>query len=380
MPRPRKLKQRADGRYRCKYKGIEFYSTISSEDAIAQREEYKRNHRTFTNQTVVGFAIPWLKRTYPYVADYTYEGLAIHLQHLVDAIGYKRISDVVPSDIKEIYSTQYRDLSNSYIKAAKQLYCSLFDAAVADGLIRYNPARDRAAKPHKGTPPKTRSVTEQEREWILTLCTDHRMYPAVMAMLYAGLRPPEAKALVIERDVDFENDIITVQEFAHGEGQKYAYTGVGKTENAIRQVPLFPPLKEALSGRSGYLIASAHGERVTKTTWRVAWNSYKTCMETAINGVQQRWYGKTKAQKALLDKGELPMWQNFSIVPYNLRHSFCEMCRSAGVEMNTCRKWMGHSDAQMIMKVYDSVTEDRSARERQKVVFGGQNGGQPITK
>ena len=380
MPRPRKLKQRADGRYRCKYKGIEFYSTISSEDAIAQREEYKRNHRTFTNQTVVGFAIPWLKRTYPSVADSTYEGLAIHLQHLVDAIGYKRISDVVPSDIKEIYSTQYRDLSNSYIKAAKQLYCSLFDAAVADGLIRYNPARDRAAKPHKGTPPKTRSVTEQEREWILTLCTDHRMYPAVMARLYAGLRPPEAKALVIERDVDFENDIITVQEFAHGEGQKYAYTGVGKTENAIRQVPLFPPLKEALSGRSGYLIASAHGERVTKTTWRVAWNSYKTCMETAINGVQQRWYGKTKAQKALLDKGELPMWQNFSIVPYNLRHSFCEMCRSAGVEMNTCRKWMGHSDAQMIMKVYDSVTEDRSARERQKVVFGGQNGGQPITK
>jgi hypothetical protein len=55
------------------------------------------------------------------------------------------------------------------------------------------------------------------------------------------------------------------------------------------------------------------------------------------------------------------------------------MCRDAGVEINTCRKWMGHADSKMILKVYDSVSEDRSTSERQKVektLFGGQNGGQ----
>ena len=90
-----------------------------------------------------------------------------------------------PSDIKDVYSTQYKNLSNSYIKAAKQLYCSLFDSAVADGYMKYNPARDKTARPHKGKKVKEMSLTKRQREWINTLCTDHRAWPAVMTMLYS---------------------------------------------------------------------------------------------------------------------------------------------------------------------------------------------------
>ena len=375
MPREKKqhLKKRADGRYRCRYKGIEFYSTISDEDALAQREEYKRQEKAglAKQQTVADYALPWLKRSFPAVADSTYTGLAIHLQHLLDEIGTKLVAAVVPSDIKGVYTSQYTGCSNSYLKSAKQLFTTLFDSAVADGLCRSNPARDKTAKPHKGAAPKTRPITQQEREWISSYCKDHRAYPVVMTMLYAGLRPPEAKALKIDRDVDFENDIITLNEFAHNDpqnGQKYEFTATGKTDNAVRQIPLFPPLKEALKDKQGYLITSAHGEQVTHTTWRVAWNSYKTCMETAINGISKRWYGKTKEHKKLLaEEKPLPPWVSFDIVPYDLRHSFCVMCRDAGVEINTCRRWMGHADAKMILKVYDSVSEDRSAQERRKV-------------
>lgn len=383
MPREKKqkLKKRADGRYRCKYKGIEFYSTISSDDVLAQREEYKRNEKAglIRKASVSDYAIPWLKRTYPSVSNSTKTGLAIHLQHLIDEIGNKQISGVIPSDIKGVYSRQYANCSNSYLKAARQLYSALFDSAVADGLIRSNPARDRTAKPHKGTLPKTRPITPQERIWIETLCTDHRAYPIVMTMLYAGLRPQEAKAILIERDVDFVNDTITVRETAHNNGQKYAYTEEGKTAWSNRQIPLFPPLKTALTGRKGYLITSAHGERVTHTTWRVVWNSYKTKMETAINGIDRRWYGKTKEHIKLKEEGNLPEWVEFDIVPYSLRKSFCVMCRDNGVELNTCRRWMGHADSTMILQVYDSVSEDRSEQERKKIenrLFGGQNGGQ----
>ena len=376
-----RLKQRRDGRYRVKYHGHEFYA-LTQEDALAQRDEYIRLEKAgmIRNATVADFALPWLKRSFPTVADSTYTGLAIHLQHLVDEISGKPLSAVVPSDIKAVYSTQYANCSNSYLKAAKQLYCSLFDAAVADGLCRSNPARDKTAKPHKGSQPKTRPITPQEREWILTYCTDHRAHPAVMAMLYAGLRPQEAKALKIDRDVDFENDTITIRETAHNNGQKYAYTGDGKTEWSNRTIPLFPPLKQALFGKTGYLISSAHGERVTHTTWRVVWNSYVSKMETAINGVDRRWYGRTKAHKAILDAGgTLPEWISFDIVPYCLRKSYCVMLRDSGVELNTARKWMGHADSKMILQVYDSVSEDRSEQERKKVenrLFGGQNGGQ----
>ena len=371
MPREKKNKIRKDKRYRRVYHGIPFYSRISDDDAKAKRDEYIRNEqRGFTKRlSVEDYALPWLKRAYPKgsVSDSTYTGLAIHLQHLIDQIGDKQLSEVIPSDIKQIYADQYAGLSNSYIRSGKQLFCALFDAAQADGLVRFNPARNKSAKPHTGKKPKERILTKKEREYIETLCTDHRAWPAVMMMLYAGLRPQECKALIIDRDVDFENNTITVRSTAHIDGQKYEFSDEMKTEWSNRQVPLFQPLKQALNGKEGYLITSAHGEPVTIQTWKTAWSSYIYNMETAINGISKRWYGKTKDQQTKKEAGTLPAWIEFDIVPYTLRHAFCAFCRDNGVDINTCRRWMGHADAKMILKVYDTVSEDREENERQKI-------------
>lgn len=382
MPREKKptLKRRKDGRYRCRYKDLQFYGN-TPEEAFAARDEYKQNETSgFHETTVSEYALPWIKRAFPSVADSTYTGLAIHLQHLIDSIGDKSLSRVIPSDIKQVYTDHYSGKSNTYIRSAKQLYCALFDAAQADGLIVFNPAREKSAKPHTGKKPNVRILTKQEREYIETLCTDHRAFPAAMCMLYAGLRPQEVKALNIDRDIDFDKDIITVRQTAHLNGLKYAYTADMKTEYSNRQIPLFPPLKAALQGKHGYIIASADGKPVTLSAWRTVWASYLFCMETAINGIQKRWYGKTKEQKLKKQAGTLPAWIDFDIVPYTLRHAFCAFCRDSGVELNVCRRWMGHSDAKMILKVYDSVSDDREETERKKVekkLIRVQNGVQP---
>ena len=370
MPREKKptLKRRKDGRFRCVYHGLQFYGN-TPEEAFAARDEYKiSSQKGFSSRSTVSeYALPWLRRSYPSVADSTYTGLAIHLQHLIDCIGNKPLSEVLPSDLKQVYATEYRGLSNSYIRSAKQLFCALFDSAQADKLITSNPARDKTAKPGKGKKPKERILTAQQREYIETLCTDHRMHPAVMAMLYAGLRPQECKALNIDRDIDFKKNIITVQETAHVDGTKYAITGEMKTGWSKRTIPLFQPLKTTLKGRKGMLITSADGKPVTIQAWKSAWESYIYNMETAINGISKRWYGKTKNQRIKKEAGNLPAWIDFDIVPYTLRHAFCAFCRDNGVDINTCRRWMGHSDAKMILKVYDSVSDDREQNEREKV-------------
>ena len=322
---------------------------------------------------VKDYAENWFDRAYPNISPSTKTGLKTHLKTLINAIGDKPVAEVRPSDIKQIYSDSYKALSNSYIKAAKQLYCSLFDSAVADGLIPANPARDKTAKPHKGTYTGHRAITPQEREWIETLCTDHRGHIVAMAMLYSGIRPQEAKAMNIDTDIDFDAELITVRETAHNDpenGQKYVFTGKGKTERANRQIPLLPPLKAALTGKNGYLVTSAHGERINHTTWRVLWNSYVTHMETAINGVDRRWYGRTKAHKKILeDGGALPAWIPFTVTPYDLRCSFATMCRSMTppIEIHTVIAWMGHADAKMILKVYDTVTDDRNKNEADRL-------------
>ena len=384
MPRQKKqhLKKRADGYYVCRYKNQWFYS-LDEDECLKLREEYKRLEKQalLSVPTVKEFADRWIGRAYPSVAQTTKAQLKIHLNKLTDAIGNRLLTEVKPSDIKQIYSDRYLGLSKSYISVGKQLFCSMFDSAVADGYLRVNPARDKTAKPHRGTTGSHRQITPEERAWIETLCTDHRAHPAVMAMLYAGIRPQEMKAVKIERDVDFKTETITLHQFAHIEDSNhYKLTKTGKTDEAARTIPLFPPLKKALTGKSGYLIHSAKGERVTIQAWKSAWASYVVCMETAINGIQKRWYGRTKEHKKILDEGgTLPPWIEFTVVPYDLRHSFCCMCRDADppVELKTCVRWMGHKDAKMILRIYDEASDNRSEKEAErlkKTLFRSVNG------
>lgn len=384
MPRTKRqrLKKRADGYFVCRYKDQWFYS-LDEDDCLEQRKEYKRLEKEQASAipTVSAFAEKWIDRAYPSVAKSTKEGLKIHLRKLTDDIGNQLLTEIKPSNIKQVYSDHYIGMSHSYILGAKQLYCALFDAAVADGYLRTNPARDKTAKPHHGTEGSHRQITPEERTWIETLCTDHRAHPAVMAMLYAGIRPQEMKAVRIDRDVDFKTETICLHEFAHIEDSNhYKLTKEGKTDQAARTIPLFPPLKSALEGKSGYLIQSAEGKRVTIQAWRSAWESYVVCMETAINGVQKRWYGRTKEHKKILaEGGKLPPWREFTVVPYDLRHSFCCMCRDADppVELKTCVRWMGHKDAKMILKIYDEASDNRSQKEAErlkKTLFRSGNG------
>ena len=367
MPRVKKqhLKKRPDGRYAAYYHRKAFYGR-TEEEAFFARDQYKQSviiGGAYTQSvTVYDYGSAWLKIAYPNVAESTYTGLAIHFQHLVNQIGHMLVRDVKASDIKSVYSTEYKTASNSYIKAAKQLYTALFDSAVADGICLSNPARQKPSFPHKGKEGGHRAITDQEREWINTFCHDHRAYPAVITMLYAGIRPQEAKAMTIEKAYDDKQGVLHITETAHRDGSnQYQITGTGKTKNAIRDVPLLPPVKSALEGKKGLLITTAKGKQITATTWRNAYQSYKSCMETAINGCNKRWYGRTKDHKAIIAKGgKLPKWIDFDVVPYDLRHSFCTMCRDNGVELHTCVEWMGHADATMIMRIYDEVSENRS--------------------
>lgn len=369
MSRPKKqrLQRRKDGRYRCSYQGKQFYG-YTPEEALDAREEYKRQEAAgeyrLKNQSVKEYADSWLPRQKVGVSFKTIQESKGLMKKLTDAIGDLYIKEIKPSDIKHVYSTQFKGMSDSYIRAGAQLYRALFDAAMEDGYCRTNPARQKSAKPHKGTMPESRAITVQERYWIENFCTDHRAYPAIMAMLYAGIRPQEAKALNIDRDVDKKADLVCVRETVHLiSSNQYKATKDLKTMFSRREIPLFPPLKKALDGHHGMLVQSAEGRIVTVQAWKSVWESYKFSLETAINGCQERWYGKKKEHKGK----KLPPFIHITFTPYDLRHSFCTMCRDNGVEINTCIHWMGHSDSKMILKIYDEYSPDRSKKEAEKL-------------
>ena len=123
MPRAKKpkLKKRPDGRYACRYKNQWFYS-YDHDDCLKQREEFKAAEKRgcVASYFVKEYALRWLDRAYPNPNPRTYETIKRHVLILNNAIGDLPVSDVKPSDIKDIYSTHYNNLSNEYIKQAKQ--------------------------------------------------------------------------------------------------------------------------------------------------------------------------------------------------------------------------------------------------------------------
>lgn len=372
----------------------------TADEALAAREEYKKQealgeHLYRGGPSVGEYALEWLPREKVGVTAQTYNEAACLLEKLLRHLSGLLFSDIKPSDIKAVYSSEFAGMSEGYIRTAAHLYRSLFDAAQADGLCKTNPARDKAARPHRGKRGGHRAITAQERQWINTLCKDHRCRPAVMAMLYEGLRPPEAKAFNIDDSVDPEARMIRLKAFAHkGKNNHYLITDKGKTKKASREIPLFTPFADAIKGKSGPLIPTARGGELTMQAWRVVWQSYVNQMEAEINGMQKRWYRRTKAHKAILaeaaklreagdheaaarKEAEIPAWVPFTVRPYDLRHSFATYCRDSGVEINTCIKWMGHVDAKMILSVYDEVTPDRELQEAwklEKTLLRMQNG------
>ena len=328
----------------------------SEEEALAARDDYKLAEKQGIGRVpALGeFATQWLKISRPDIRDITYEYNVLILNKLIEPYGHLPLNEIKPSHIKTVFSTAFSGLSDSYIRHARSLYNSLFEAAREDGLCIFNPASAKSASPHKGTYTGHRAITPQERIWIETLCTDHPAYPYAMTMLYAGLRPQEAKALNITTSVDFDNNQIHVQDFAHIEkGAVYSISQTGKNPRATRTVPLFSPLRSVLFGRKGMLVPFPKRETETKSTWRSLWVTYVTAMEQAINGHTKQYH-----------KGN---WIRFTVTPYDLRHSFITWCRDLNVELHTVIQWAGHSDSKMILSIYDEVTEDRSKSEAQKV-------------
>ncbi len=377
MPRQKKqvLKQRKDGRYCSRYHGLQFMGR-TAEEALAAREEYKREEgrgdiRQYYGPTVEEYAAQWLKRAKTGTALKTRQECSAFLEKLTKHLGDRRFPDIRPSDIKTVYSTEFDGLSDGYIRRAASVYRSLFTAATEDGYCSSNPAAATSAKPHKGERlTGHRAITQQERTWINTLCTDHRAHAAVITMLYSGLRPQEAKALDITRDVDFERQIITVRESVHLDGwNSYSTSAELKTSYSKREIPLLPPVAAALRGKSGPLITKADGGPVTPIGWASLWESYVHCMETEINHCRRLWYGRKLEHQGK----ELPPFVRFTVTPYDLRHSFCTMCRDASVEINTCIHWMGHKDATMILRIYDEYTPERGRAEAEKLSIRMQN-------
>ena len=346
------LAERKDGRYKATYHGIQFMGR-SSEEALAKRNAYieKELRGELLNRdgiTVFSYAFEWLPVHKASVAKNTYNAYVNYMNRLVDKIGTKPMKDVTPSDIKSVYN-EYLGKSDSSVRKARMLYVDLWDCAIEDGIVKSNPCRSKAAKPHRGVSGTHRALSMAEDDAILNCPSEFRN--GALLMRYAGLRRGEVMAFDIDRDVDFDAGMIIVTRAVHFEGNK-GVIGGPKTEAGKRSIPLLDVLRTALQGQHGGVCPLKKTASVTSSAWKHIWSKYVMELEK---------YSGTK----------------MTIRPHDLRHSFCTTLRDAGVDPKLAIQWMGHSDEKMILRVYDHPGEERvqrAVRSLNSAVKGAERG------
>lgn len=362
MPRPQ-LTRRADGRYRCKYEGKYFYGHTQTE-AYRARDEYVDQLKAGVVPnagaiTVADYAAQWVVVHKAQTSIRTYNEYIRFINIMCSVIGGLSIRDVRPTHIKSVYNTR-NGFSASEIKHLAMVVRGVFQSAVADRLITYNPCTDIA--PPRGTAGTHRALEPWERVLIHEM-GGHKLHPCVMLMLYAGLRRGEALALDIDRDVDFKKHTLTIREAVHFNSNKPVIS-TPKTKAGLRTIPILAPLEAVLSGLHGLAAPSPNGSHMTITGFRRLWSSYITQMEQRLNGnVSKRWYGK---RKDMVDK-QLPPWRAVTIRAHDLRHTFCTMLYELGIDVKTAMFWMGHADMKMTMQIYTHLSNLRRDAISQKM-------------
>lgn len=374
MPRA-KLKQRADGRYRCVYQGRAFYGATQAE-AYRKRDEYRRMveaglRREANGLTVYDYAMRWVSVYKSHLSDGAYNQHVRILNRFCEFNNYGtlRMADITTHDIQLFYNAA-SNMSYSYICDMRDTIRGLFKFATADRVTLSDPTvKARVPKGTKGT---HRAITALERNLIER--TQHRLRPAVMIMLYAGLRRGEVLDINIDRDIDFINRTITVNSAITFDNQGRPQRSAPKTEAGVRTIPLPQKLVDELTGLHGQLLTCEDGSLMTGSSWRRAWNSYVLALGITHNGYPRRWHGRTKEHKARIAKYnelvaagrlieaeqvKLPPWEEIDIRPHDLRHTYCTMLYDGGIDVKTAQKWMGHADPSVTMEIYTHLTEER---------------------
>lgn len=349
MPRQKKqvLKARRDGRFCCKYHGIQFMGN-SSDEALAARDEYKRQEAAGESvrqrATLGAYAAQWLPVHKAGVKQTTYNGYVSILESFIAPAAAVPLDQLSTDDVAGLYS-KLVGKSASYIHKARILLTAILDSAVDAGYMRKNPCRAQSVRPPKGPQGTHEPIPDEYVPLILR--TPHRMRLAALLMLFCGVRRGEALAL---RSGDVDGDMLTVERAVYFAGNQPAIS-TPKTRAGVRRVPIPPILRPFLSDLRGLLVPGSNGALMTEQAWQRGWESYLRALSAAA--------GAPVAFRA-----------------HDLRVTYCTRAKDAGVDMHQLMIWMGHADEKMILRIYDQPGKRREEQAKNQLfaAFGMQNG------
>ena len=317
-----------------------FYSTAKTE-----REAVK----DFNNQLLKFEKVEADGKTFRTVAekwDNEYREKVSHITYNKNTrAAYERILDYFADckDINKLTALEINVFLNSlimknYYKKTianhKSILNMIFSYAVLNGYAKYNPVKDVRLPnnlPKKQRElPSTEDIREVEKHY-----EGFDLLPYFL--LNTGMRISEALAIDIDKDIDREKKIITINKHVIHDGNKPVLEDRTKTENSKRTVILLDRLADKIpNNRKGLLFGNDDGQPLTKRQLACRWKKYQ---ET----------------------------YNIKVTAHQLRHAYATMLFEAGVDVKDAQELMGHSDINLTRQIYTHIRNERKEETAKKL-------------
>ena len=295
--------------------------------------------------------------------------------YIKPSIGYMKLRDVKDIHLQKILNGQ-TGKSKSHVEKLRRVMREMFSRARKSRLIAYDPSEDlELPKTKSGS---RRSLTEQERQVLLTVCSREPFGLWFLTLLYTGMRPGEAAALNWA-DVDFTNNEIHVHAALESGSDRIKGP---KTEAGIRDIPIHADLLWRLKDVQGKpfdpVFKTSQGNRMNYGAWDRLWKACKRAMNIEMGAEVYR--NQVLENKVADD-----------LTPYCLRHTFCTDLQAAGVPINVAKELMGHSDIEITANIYThrdrstlhagiELLDGTAAKKEAEKAAGGNSGGNETKK
>lgn len=273
-------------------------------------------------------------------------------------LGKLKLKDISAENIKRVRSELRKEerkthnkkkakaLKTTTANQAVHLLRSMFNTAINEGILRYNPCN--AVKDLKRDVSETeardtihRGLSAEDQELFLNYAESRYYYPLYDFWFSTGLRVGEIEALTWS-DVDFKTDMIHITKSVGTSGHKRSdsYIKQPKNDESKRDIPLNNRIRLALArqkeqqkalGYSDFLVfTNTRGDRLER-------NTINEAIRCVVKSIQKDGHAFEK------------------ITSHAFRATFATRAVERGVPITTLQKLMGHAKIETTMKYYVHV-------------------------
>ena len=263
--------------------------------------------------------------------------------HLIPFFKDTPISEITPNLIQHYINEKSKKYTIKTITETLNLLRPILDAAVEDGIINHNPCTSQRISVTGKKGNKVLAYSESEFKELESLLNHLTGIPKLFLglSLYTGLRQGEMFALQWT-DVDWENDLISINKSVEWPSQNKGYLKQPKTENGIRVVYIIPQLLGVLREQrksSGYILTSPR----QKTDSPMSHQAVKRLNERVNNAAEKNHV-------------------SVRFLSHRARHTVATFMNNAGVDDITITSTIGHSDAAFTKRQYMNKQQEQLKR------------------